>query len=137
MTEGGGDEADFEAIVGYDGTTFQFDQGYHAIFEIRKTDGPNEGPHPYRYGFTLHAPSGKRIMGFDNAHPVGRKAGKFKRRSDRADHWHRDASDKGRPYKFETIVKLLDDFLEEVERTLQGLGVPTGAVDVRRDDDDN
>lgn len=25
-------------------------------------------PHPYRYALSLHAPSGKRLMGFDNAH---------------------------------------------------------------------
>lgn len=131
MTDNRSSERDFEALVGYDGTTFWFEHGYHAIFEIRKADEPGVGPHPYRYAFSLHAPNGKRIMGFDNAHPVARKAGKFKRRSQHADHWHRDASDRGRPYKFETLSKLLDDFFTEVERTLQVLGVLAEPVDVQ------
>ncbi len=132
MRESKNGEADFEAIAGYDGSTFWFEHGYHAMFEIRKTDDPNAHPHAYRYAFTLHAPSGKRIMGFDNAHPVERESGKFKRRSPSADHWHRNSSDKGRPYKFETPSKLLEDFYQEVERVLQELGVPTDVVQIKQ-----
>lgn len=127
--------AAFEALIdSYDGVQYVFEQGFYARFKFRKTDAMND-PHPYRYALSLHAPSGKRLMGFDNAHAVTRKAGRFARRSETADHWHRDRSDKGRPYNFESPQKLLDDFFAEVERVLKELGVPIEAIGVRRDNE--
>jgi hypothetical protein len=34
-------------------------------------------PHGVRYSLTLHAPSGKRLLGYDNAHAVKSKGKKF------------------------------------------------------------
>jgi len=43
-----------------------------------------EKPHGIDYSLTLHGPDGKRVIGFDNAHPVGRR-----RRGEPHDHRHR------------------------------------------------
>ncbi|MEW5891011.1 MAG: DUF6516 family protein [Pseudomonadota bacterium] len=115
----------------YDGYELVFEQGYVARFEFRKESDPEANPHPYKYSLTLHAPSGKRLLGFDNAHPVEWKSGRFRKRSKSSDHWHRDASDKGRPYQFESPQKLLDDFLKEVERVLRECGVAVEPLDTR------
>jgi hypothetical protein len=78
----------------------------------------------------LHEPSGKRIMGFDNAHPIRWKSGKFTQRSRNADHWHRDRSDKGRPYDFVSIGQLLEDFFHQVELSLANMNVSSGMTGV-------
>ena len=87
---------------------------------------------PCIHSLTLHAPSGKRLVGFDNAHLVRRLSGRFKRRSAGADHWHRDAADKGRPYEFKSPELLLEDFFHEVDRVLGQLGVDVARVEMRK-----
>jgi hypothetical protein len=112
---------DFAALEDYDGYEFVFEQGYCARFEFKR-DEARGAAHRYRYSLTLRAPSGKRLIGFDNAHPVQRLSGKFRKRSASSDHWHRSAADKGRPYAFTSPDALLEDFFREVERTLRELG---------------
>ena len=121
----------FAVLEDYDGYEFVFEQGYCARFEFRR-DENRDGAHPYKYALTLHSPSGKRLVGFDNAHPVRWMSGRFGRRSVGADHWHRDAADKGRPYEFKSQQRLLEDFFQEVERVLRELGVDTAPVDMRK-----
>ena len=121
----------FAALEDYDGYEFVFENGYFARFAFRR-DEARGVMHPYRYSLTLHGPSGKRLVGFDNAHPVRRLSGRFMRRSVGADHWHRDAADKGRPYEFKSPELLLEDFFNEVDRILRELGVDTAQVEMRK-----
>lgn len=76
------------------------------------------------YSFTLHAPGGERLLGFDNAHSVPHVGGAFVARPEAADHWHRDQNDEGRPYRFVDADQLVVDFFEAVENMLRQLGVP-------------
>jgi hypothetical protein len=119
------------ALEDYDGYEFVFENGYYARV-VFKRDEAKGAAHPYKYSLTLHAPDGKRLVGFDNAHLVRRLSGRFRRRSDSADHWHRAAGDKGRPYEFKSPELLLEDFFSEVERVLRELGVDTAPVDMRK-----
>ena len=121
----------FAALEDYDGYEFVFENGYYARVAFKR-DEAQGAAHPYKYSLTLHAPSGKRLVGFDNAHPVRRMSGRFGRRSVNSDHWHRDAADKGRPYEFKSPELLFEDFFNEVERLLRELGVDTTQVDVRK-----
>ena len=135
------DFGEFDALVAsYDGYTYWFDHGYHASFRFWRVKLPSKSAmHPYRYELVLHEPSGERIMGFDNAHPIRWKSGKFNQRSRNADHWHRDRSDRGRPYDFVSISQLLEDFFQQVERDLTSLNVPssmTGVTSTRSRDDE-
>jgi hypothetical protein len=82
-----------------------------------------ERPHGLSYSFTLHAPDGTRLVGFDNAHNAPAGGSRFKRRGGAADHWHRTEKDPGRPYMFKDAETLLDDFFDEVERVLCARGV--------------
>jgi hypothetical protein len=36
-----------------------------------------------------------------------------------SDHWHRDETDEGRVYRFETAEKLIAGFFDEIERILK------------------
>ena len=121
----------FAALEDYDGYEFVFENGYSARFEFKR-DETRRGAHPYRYSLTLHSPNGRRLVGFDNAHPVQQASGRFKRLSKASDHWHRDAADKGRPYDFKSPEILLEDFFCEVERVLRELSVNAKALSLRK-----
>jgi hypothetical protein len=80
------------------------------------------------YSFTLHAPDGTRLVGFDNAHTISTRGSRSKKRPVTADHWHRTPADPGRPYQFKNAEKLIDDFFDEVERVLTHRGVPFDVI---------
>lgn len=82
----------------------------------RKTD---ERPHGIRYSLTLHAPNGSRILGYDNAHSVKEKKGKYAAtRYTAYDHKHCNIGDKGIPYHFSNARQLLVDFWIDVDKVL-------------------
>lgn len=73
-------------------------------------------PHGLDYSLTLHGPDGERLVGFDNAHPVGRQ-----RRGDPQDHRHRLRTI--RPYDYRDAATLLGDFWTTVDAVLRDRGV--------------
>ena len=94
----------------------------------------SERPHGLRYSFTLHAPNGMSLVGFDNAHPPATTRSRPRKRPGTADHWHRTRTDPGRPYIFKDAETLIGDFFDEVEQVLKERGVP---FDVIADKDRN
>jgi hypothetical protein len=65
------------------------------------------------------ANSGNRRAGYDNAHGVPHRDGRFVRRQAAFDHWHRDETDEGQPYRFVSAEKLIADFFDEIVRILK------------------
>ena len=111
-----------ELLLTYDGRVEYLPSGYSLKF-VSRGDAPTvERPHGLRCSFTLHDPSHRRILGFDNAHGV-KPLGRGKRRSSTHDHWHRDAADKGRPYALIDAATLLRDFYTVAERLLRSRGI--------------
>ncbi len=91
-------------------------EGYWIQFRITAVPASPEKPHGLDYSLTLHAPSGERLAGFDNAHPIGR------RRPDSAqDHKHRLQTIQR--YAYRDALSLLTDFYTEVEAVLRERGV--------------
>jgi hypothetical protein len=79
-----------------------------------------EYPHCVKYSLTLHDRYGKRLLGFDNAHPIKTtKRGRFTGRCIAYDHRHMNPGDKGVPYIFESAEQLLVDFFNEVDKVLK------------------
>lgn len=124
-----------EFLLAFDGRIHHLERGYWLKFEIKRVLPTEMRPHGLSYSFTLHAPGGKRLIGFDNAHQVPARGSKFKRQPPTSDHWHRTASDVGRPYAFAGVEKLLDDFFDEVERVLQAHGIGTSVIGVEEKGD--
>lgn len=58
-------------------------------------------------------------MGYDNAHGAPHRARKLVRRQVEFDHWHRDETDEGRPYRFVSAEVLVADFFDEIARILK------------------
>lgn len=117
------DDTDYslEFLLAFDGRVHWLEDGEWIKFEIGKVSKGRSRPHGLKYSFTLHAPDGTRLLGFDNAHSV-KTLGGMRKRAVAHDHWHRTEKDKGRPYKFVSADKLLQDFFAEVERVLKERG---------------
>ena len=117
-----------EFLLAFDGRVHHLEKGYWIKFEITRVEVSAERPYGLSYSFTLHAPDGKRLIGFDNAHDVPPRGSRFRRRGKANDHWHRTENDRGRPYVFKNAETLIDDFVDEVERVLMERGVALHAV---------
>jgi len=112
-----------EFLLAFDGRIHRLQQGYWLKFEIKRGPVTECRPHGLSYSFTLHAPDGTRLIGFDNAHSA-KPSGRGMRRAPRThDHWHRTARDPGRPYRFVDAPTLIDDFFDAVEAELRSRGV--------------
>ena len=116
-------EYGLEFLLAFDERIHHLEEGYWLKFEIGRVTATTNRPHGLSYSFTLHAPDGTRLVGFDNAHDVPIRGSRFKRRNESADHWHRTEKDLGRPYEFKDAETLLDDFFDEVERVLRDRGI--------------
>lgn len=112
-----------EFLLGFDGRVHHLEKGYWLKFEIARVTATTNRPHGLSYSFTLHAPDGTRLVGFDNARDVPARGSRFKRRDKSTDHWHRTEKDPGRPYEFKNAETLIDDFFDEVERVLRDRGI--------------
>ena len=116
-------------LLGFDGRLHWLQDDYYLKFEIRRVKPTASRPHGLRYSFTFHRPDGRRLVGFDNAHPV-MPPGAHKKHSVTADHWHHTERDEGRPYRFVDADKLLADFFKEVHRVLKERGISDELVRV-------
>lgn len=106
-------ETGWDCLLNLDGVTMIIDErlGFWVKFVARAVPKSAAIPHGVNYSLTLHDRRGSRVLGFDNAHRIG-KQGQF-------DHWHRSSDDLGRRYAFESPEKLLADFWQEVDRVLK------------------
>jgi hypothetical protein len=107
-----------DALLDLDGEVFVVDpEGRHWVrFIVTRVSVTPAKPHGLDYSLTLHGPSGGRLVGFDNAHAVGRQ-----RPGDPQDHRHRIRS--VRPYDYRDAGTLLADFWAVVDVVLKERGV--------------
>lgn len=112
-----------DTLLDLDGQTFFIDgEGRHWVkFEVKRCEVSPERPHGLRYSLTLHDASGKRLVGFDNAHSISAKSGPAKRSKQSQDHKHRLRT--VQPYDYRDVATLLGDFWVEVDAVLKERGV--------------
>jgi hypothetical protein len=106
-------------LLDFDGEEIIYDGGYVARFKVKRIAPTPERPHGISYSLTFHAANGRRLLGYDNSHEVLHRGGRFVRRKAAFDHWHRDETDEGRPYRFVTAEQLITDFFDEIGRILK------------------
>jgi hypothetical protein len=116
-------ETGLDYLLGLDGNVeFQNDDGYWVKMEVSRVAVTAERPHGIKYNLTLHAPDSTRLIGFDNAHGgIKPKGSRFLHAGKKYpyDHKHRNATDTGVLYEFDTAYQLLSDFYVEVDRVLK------------------
>ena len=108
-----------ENLLDLDGDIYVIDEtaGYWVKFVVRCVIPSPERPHGVEYSLTMHDSSNRRLVGFDNAHPVP-GAKRPQRGTDRAyDHRHRMGAVK--PYPYENAAKLVADFWKTVDEVLK------------------
>ena len=108
-----------ENLLDLDGDIYVIDEnaGYWVKFAVRRVTPSPGRPHGVEYSLTMHDSNNRRLVGFDNAHPVqGTK--RSQRGAGRAyDHRHRLGAVK--PYTYENAAKLVADFWEAVDEVLK------------------
>jgi hypothetical protein len=107
-----------DTLLDLDGLIFVIDpEGGHWVrFTVTRIPATPEKPHGLDYSLTLHDRDGERLVGFDNAHRVGKQ-----KRGNPQDHSHRIRTVK--PYDYSDAATLLADFWTEVDAVLKERGV--------------
>jgi hypothetical protein len=115
------DDPAIRLLLDLDGQRIAVDEArsFWMKFDVRRVPIDDRHPHGLRYSMTLHDRSGKRLVGFDNAHEVRSSTGPGARRS--RDHRHRAA--RIEVYDFSDAATLLEDFYAEVERVIREKGI--------------
>jgi len=114
-----GEDETLAYLLDLDGEEIIYDDGYVARFAVKRIAATPEKPHGVSYSLTFHAADGRRLMGYDKAHGVSHRGGRFVRRQAAFDHWHRNDTDEGQPYRFVSAEKLIGDFFDEIARILK------------------
>lgn len=109
-----------DTLIDLNGNIVQQERGYWVEIHAWRVATTALIPHGIRYALTMHDMSGKRVMGYDNAHAV-KPFGRFNFAGQVLpyDHKHRNISDKGVPYEFKDAYQLLSDFFTDVDRVLK------------------
>jgi hypothetical protein len=111
-------EPGLETLLDLDGQVLVVDpEGGHWVrFVVTRVPVSPAKPHGLNYSLTLHGPGGERLVGFDNAHPVGSG-----RRGAPQDHQHRFGRVRG--YEYTDAATLLADFWTAVDQVWRDKGV--------------
>ena len=118
------DKAELEWLLSFDGASYEAADGYVVEFTVKRTALTAARPHGISYALVFRPVRGAPYVRFDNAHAAARPGGRFVEAHQAYDHWHRDERDPGRPYRFTTAARLLDDFWREVKRVMTEKGIP-------------
>lgn len=108
----------FDTLLDLDGEVFVVDEEGHYVarFRAKRVPVTPDKPHGLDYSLTLHDQSGRRILGFDNAHPLRASKGPAGRKRKAQDHKHKGTT--ARPYRYEDAATLVADFWKEVDKVL-------------------
>ena len=106
-----------DVLLDLDGQVLVVDPegGYWVRFVVTRVPVSPEKPHGLDYSLTLHGADGERLVGFDNAHPVGTQ-----KRGEPQDHRHRLRTIKA--YDYQDAATLLGDFWTIVDAVLRERG---------------
>lgn len=111
-------------LLDLNGHTIEVGSGFWVSMSVNRVQPDAGRPHGIQYALTLHAPGGRRIMGYDNAHAPKLRSGPSRRSVTPLafDHVHRE----GRvfAYEFQSPGDLLEDFWSDVDAILKEEGVP-------------
>ena len=113
-----------DTLLLLDGETFVADaEGMCWVkFVVKQVEVSPERPHGLNYSLSLHDEDGKRLLGFDNAHPVHETSGPGARTRIEYDNKHKGK--RVRFYVYADASTLLADFWTEVEAILQKRSTP-------------
>jgi hypothetical protein len=110
-----------QRLLDLDGEIMEVGGGYWVTLRARKVPPSEAKPHGIDYSLTLLGPDGRRLVGYDNAHPVSAGSGPGRMKPTTGDHQHAGMSVK--PYDYADAETLLLDFWADVGRVLKEEGI--------------
>lgn len=107
-----------DTLLHLDGVSFvvEADGACWVKFVVKRVTATPEKPHGLDYSLTLHDSTGKRLLGFDNAHAVQEGSGPGARTRIEFDHRHK--GERLGFYFYSDAATLLADFWKEVNLIL-------------------
>lgn len=128
-----GPDEPMSRLLDYDGRRYWLENGWSIRFRISLSPVSVGRPFGVKYAMTLHDADGTRLLGFDNAHGIGRHLA--------YDHRHRfRRTMEVVPYDFRGADELLCDFFDAIERACRQEGIAfafeSAEVDVVMEQDD-
>ena len=105
-----------DTLLLLDGERFVVEGLFWVRFEVKQIAISPQKPHGLDYSLTLHDRNGRRLLGFDNAHPVKQGSGPGARTRIAYDHQHK--GQRVRFYDYQDAATLLADFWTEVDLLL-------------------
>jgi len=117
-------------LLDYNRRRYWLANGWSIRFRVAEIAVSKGRPRGIKYAFTLHDVDGNRLLGFDNAHGVGR--------AQTYDHRHRfRRTAELVPYVFKGADELICDFFAAVERACatEGVDFVFDAEDIELEED--
>jgi len=105
-----------EFFAAHDGLIYFYETGHWWMVECQEVEPTPERPCGLKYSLAFFGPDDCCVVRFDNSHAVKVRG---KPNPTAYDHWHRiDDRERPVPYEFTSVERLLDDFMEAVDRHL-------------------
>jgi hypothetical protein len=116
-----GDDSSLARLLDLDGEIMEVGGGYWVEIRARRVPPTAAKPHGIDYALSLFSADGKRLVGYDNAHPVATARAPSRKKRETRDHRHVRTTTK--PYAYADAETLLQDFWTDVERILKEEGI--------------
>jgi hypothetical protein len=116
------EDASLDRLLVLDGEIMDVGGGHWVKIEARRVSAATARPYGVKYSLCLFAPDDRRVVCFDNAHPVAVGKGPARKKTIIADHFHKDG--KIAVYAYTDAETLLVDFWDAVDAYLKKAGVP-------------
>lgn len=116
------EDASLERLLNLDGEIMEVGGGHWIKIDARRVPVTPSRPHGIKYSLCLFAPDDRRVVCFDNAHPVAVGKRPARKRTIARDHVHK--GEQVMPYGYTDAESLLVDFWDAVDAYLKKAGVP-------------
>jgi len=116
-----GQDPGLETLLDLNGEVIVLETGHWVKFVVHRVAVDERRAQGISYSLSLHDPSGGRIFGIDNAHPVRISRGPAGRQNAVSDHMHRGSSVS--PYMYRDASTLLADFWTGVASIVSSGGI--------------
>ena len=107
-------------LLALDGEIIQQEGGFWVKITAKRIDPSTGRPHGIKYSLSLHEASGRRVLGFDNAHAITEGRGYRHRQVIEYDHEH-TLKNQVIPYDYQGAEQLMVDFWGAVDAAIDTL----------------
>ena len=116
------EDTTLERLLSLDGEIMEVGGGHWIKIDAKRVAVTPSRPHGIKYSLCLFGTDGRRVVCFDNAHPVAVGTGPARKRTMVSDHVHKQETIT--PYGYTDAESLLVDFWDAVDAYLKKAAIP-------------